>query len=292
MTFIVILIAWVLLQRLGPDFMRAHDRWLEAWQMRGSAALSVVPVRIRLLLLAGLPGALVALLAWVVSPWLAGLWLLLLDLLVLAYSLGRGNYRAELDNYLERWQRGDLEAAYQVAQQSFGRGLNGEEDLSADSAQQLHQQMRRAALYTGLERWFAVVFWFALLGPGLALTYRLLHLLRQQAAPDIPERMWLAQWLEWLDWLPARLLGLAFAIIGDFVSCMRSWRDHFFGQHSVRDLLVIYAERSVPHAEAGVRELGDEHFVELAAHEIRELRDLMRRSTMCWLVALALLQMI
>jgi AmpE protein len=286
MEFLVILTAWLLLQWLGPGFMHPHDRWLTAWHLRAGRALSLLPQRERLLLLVALPGIAVAALAWLVSPWLAGMLLFPLDLLVLTYSMGRGDYHTELDNYLERWQRGDLEAAYQV-------GLGSGYDIEpADDPRDLHLQMRRAALYTGLQRWFSVVFWFFVLGPGMALIYRLLHLLRVAPSAEERERAWVAQWLEWLDWLPARLLGLAFAVTGNFVECFRIWREHFFSRQSVRDLLVVFAEQAVPGAIAGSDDLGGEHFVELAANEIRELRDLLRRSAIFWLVVLALLQML
>lgn len=286
MEFLVILTAWLLLQWLGPGFMPPHDRWLTAWHLRAGRALSVLPSRERLLFIVALPGVAVAVLAWLVSHWFFGVLLFPLDLLVLAYSLGRGDYHTELDNYLERWQRGDLEAAYQVALRS------GYDIAPVDSARDLHLQMRRAALYVGLQRWFVVVFWFFVLGPGMALIYRLLHVLRSAPATEENERGWIAQWLEWLDWLPSRLLGLAFALTGNFVECFRVWRENFFTRQSVRDLLVISAEQAVPGAVAGSDDLGGEHFVELAANEIRELRDLLRRSAVCWLVVLALLQML
>jgi AmpE protein len=292
MTFIVILVAWLLLQWLGPGFMRPHDRWVVAWHLRAGNALAALPVRERLLLIAALPGVLVAVAAWLLSPWLWGLLLFPLDLLVLAYSLGRGDYHTELDRYLERWQRGDLEAAYQIARAPEGVGLNDEEIQPTDDAQQLHLQVRRAALYVGFERWFAVVFWFFVLGPGVALIYRLLHLLSHIHAADEAERAYLRRWLEWLDWLPARLLGLAFAVTGNFVNGFRAVREQFISALSVRDLLPLFAEQSVPAAIAGSQELGGEHFVELAANELRELRDLLRRSALCWLVVLALVQML
>lgn len=285
MEFLVILTAWLLLQWLGPGFMHPHDRWLIAWHLHAGRALSLLPRALRLALIVILPGALVALLAWLAGHWLAGALLFPLYLVVLAYSLGRGDYRTELDNYLERWQRGDLEAAYQVAMQS---GFHI--DPAAD-ARDLHLQLRRVALYTGFQRWFAVVFWFALLGPAPALCYRLLHLLYAAPGTDIEERPLLARWLYWLDWIPARLLGLAFAVTGNFVECFRVWREHVFVDDDTGELLVSFAAQAVPGAAAGSDELGGEHFIELAANEIRELRDLMRRSAIFWLVVLALLQL-
>lgn len=285
MEFLVILTAWLLLQWLGPGFMHPHDRWLIAWHLHANRALGLLPLSVRLLLIVALPALLVALLAWLLGHWLAGVLLFPLFLIVLTYSLGRGDYHTELDNYLERWQRGDLEAAYQVAVHS---GFHAE---PATDTRELHANMRRAALYTGFQRWFAVVFWFAALGPALALVYRIVHLLGAAASTSPEERALLRRWLGWLDWIPARLLGLAFAVTGNFVNCFRVWREHLLQNGDADALLVTYAGEAVPGAAAGSDELGGEHFVELAANEIRELRDLMRRSAVFWLVMLALLQM-
>jgi adenosylcobinamide-phosphate synthase len=89
---------------------------------------------------------------------------------------------------------------------------------------------------------FAVIFWFILLpGPSGAVLYRLCYFLRWRWAPELaPELEGFGRFpalaFAALDWVPARLIALTFAIVGDFedaVFCWRSqaeqWRDRTTG---------------------------------------------------------------
>jgi adenosylcobinamide-phosphate synthase len=82
---------------------------------------------------------------------------------------------------------------------------------------------------------FAPLFWFMLLGPAGALLYRLSVVMNQPDAGPIPaepgfvvpsdafgEFARLA--FEFLDWLPARLTAVTFAIVGDFEDAIYCWR--------------------------------------------------------------------
>jgi AmpE protein len=293
MEFLVILTAWLLLQWLGPSSFLHRDRWLHLWYLRADGVLAPLPQPLRLLLIALLPPLLVAVLALLLAPLLGGVLLFALQLLVLSYSLGRGDFNVAIDAYLERWQRGDLEAAYQVAlQQAAVPVEEGDAPVPVDDCAALHRQMRGHVVYGGLERWFAVVFWFFLLGPAAALFYRILQLLQRDAHSGAGERRWLAQWLLWLEWLPARLLGLAFAITGNFVDCFRVWRESFSGLPPTRELLLRYAEKALPGAVAQGSGCAEPAFLAAAATELDELRDMLRRSAICWLVVFALLQLL
>ncbi len=82
---------------------------------------------------------------------------------------------------------------------------------------------------------FAPLFWFMLLGPAGALLYRLSVAMNQrEAAPATPESGFVIprdafgefsrQAFEFLDWLPARLTAVTFAIVGDFEDAIYCWR--------------------------------------------------------------------
>lgn len=289
MEFFVILTAWLLLQWLGPSTALHRDGWLRGWYLRAGSALGALPPAMRLLLIALLPALAVWLLTLLVEPALGGVLLFALELLVLTYALGRGDFNAQLDAYLERWQRGDFEAAWREA---LRVGQLDESDAApVDDGAELHRQIRAAVVYSGFERWFAVVFWFFVLGPAAALFYRLLQLLRRDVEIAADERQRIASWLLWIEWLPARLLGLAFAVTGNFAACFRRWRERLFDAEPTPALLSGYAERAL---DATATEHADEAqaFVVAATIELNELRDLLRRSAVCWLVALALLQLI
>lgn len=85
---------------------------------------------------------------------------------------------------------------------------------------------------------FAPIFWFALLGPAGALLYRLSHLLKSQrsANDSSPFYQFSDRMFNYMEWLPARVTGAAFAVVGDFedaVYCWRTqaalWPDKFLG---------------------------------------------------------------
>lgn len=62
---------------------------------------------------------------------------------------------------------------------------------------------------------FSVIFWFLLLGPAGALLYRLVSYLSKADAQDAMG--WRAEiLLEWLDWIPSRMIALGFAFFGHF----------------------------------------------------------------------------
>lgn len=73
---------------------------------------------------------------------------------------------------------------------------------------------------------FAPIFWFALLGPAGALLYRLSHLLKSQwtVADGSPFYQFSHRMFNYMEWLPARVTGAAFAVVGDFEDAVYCWR--------------------------------------------------------------------
>lgn len=70
------------------------------------------------------------------------------------------------------------------------------------------------------QRIFAVLFWFALLGPVAAVIYRMVALATQANVSKTTEVLGI------LDWLPVRFFSLAFALVGNFVKTFSYWLDH------------------------------------------------------------------
>ncbi|MNZ67841.1 regulatory protein AmpE [compost metagenome] len=65
-----------------------------------------------------------------------------------------------------------------------------------------------------------MIFWYFLLGPVAALSYRLLALAAEHGqSPALVERA--AQLRHAFDWLPVRLLAVSFALVGNFVAVSR-----------------------------------------------------------------------
>jgi AmpE protein len=284
MEFLVILIVWALATNVELPVGLQRDEWLIAWRLHAGEALSALPDIARVLLICAAPCLLVAALEWVFSARWAGVPLFALELVVLLYSIGRSDFRVRLHAYFAAWQRGDYEAAYQEAAQV----LEFDKNAVITDAAELHAQVRRGILYLAFERWFAVVFWFYFLGPWAALFYRILQLTLAQHSAE-GDRQLIRQWLLWIDWLPVRLLGLAFAVTGNFARCFGVWRHHLAGFAPVPELLVSYSEQAVDAVAARAEAVP---FAERAASELHELDGLLARSSIAWLVMFALLQML
>ncbi|WP_194789932.1 regulatory signaling modulator protein AmpE [Pseudomonas sp. UFMG81] len=158
------------------------------------------------------PLALLVLLLHVLEPVAYGLLALPIHLLVLVYSLGRGDVKAALGPFRDAWRRGDDQAALHVAERDLG--------LAADDAPSLIKRVQGHLLWQAYQNFFAVIFWYFLLGPGAALAYRLLALTvdhsRQPALKTLAEQLRHA-----LDWLPVRVMAVSFALVGNFVAVTR-----------------------------------------------------------------------
>lgn len=130
---------------------------------------------------------------------------LLLSVLVLMYSLGRGRYISLYDAYRAAWQQQDAEKIGQVLQQ-LQAGYQPAADVTS-----LHMDARYLFIYNAFTRLFVVLFWFALTGPVTALLYRLSRLLLQRV--ENPYALLLVNTMEWPV---ARLFALSAALLGNF----------------------------------------------------------------------------
>jgi AmpE protein len=164
-------------------------------------ALSVLlPVLVLALLL--------AIIGSVAYGWLA----LPIHLLVLIYSLGRGDVKANLGSFRDACRRGDQEAAVLVADRDLG--------VQAENEQQLIEGVQSYLLWQVYQGFFAVIFWYFVLGPVAALAYRLLALAAEKGrTPALVERA--TQLRHAFDWIPVRLLAASFALVGNFVAVGR-----------------------------------------------------------------------
>jgi membrane protein required for beta-lactamase induction len=78
---------------------------------------------------------------------------------------------------------------------------------------------------------FGVFFWFLMpLGPACAVMYRVAEYLAR--AWNEPEHMhneafgqFAARAFYWIDWIPARLTAVAFAVVGNFEDAIYAWRN-------------------------------------------------------------------
>jgi AmpE protein len=283
--FLALIIAVGLLQYWGSAGPVHRDDWFKSLvdKVAGSGLMSELQLALAVLF----PVAVIFWLQSLVTGWLLGLVPLALTVVVLLYSFGRRDFESLLEQYRGHCRDGDFEGAFLFAQQELG---SGSEKECPSSAEELHRWVKERICYLGFERWFGVIFYFALFGAAGALGYRLLHLYREMRENPEQERM-VCRVLYWVDWVPARLLVLAFGLTGDWVGSREQLTASFQDMDSsTADVLADGA-----HAALGLKATvfsgsGDtEAVAEVADWEIGQLQSLFSRSAMAWVVVLALL---
>ncbi|MFG6206463.1 regulatory signaling modulator protein AmpE [Pseudomonas retamae] len=213
MSFLVLLLAlWIEKFSALRHRVQRDGGWVrELHKLESSPRMAGKPWLV-LTILVLLPVALLALLLLVLEPVAYGLLALPVHLLVVIYSLGRGDLLGGLGPFRDAWRREDLQAAAHVAK----RDLN----ICADSGEQLLERVQAHLLWQAYQSFFAVIFWYFVLGPVAALAYRLLALAQENGQnPALVERA--AQLRHAFDWLPVRLLAASLALVGNFVAVSR-----------------------------------------------------------------------
>lgn len=215
LTLIAAVIALVVGHAL-PDLgrLRRFD-WLPAWTRLIDRLGDLAPwLSVALVLLP--PLAVLGLLQWGLAGKAFGLASLALSIVVLFYTWGP----RDLDLDVEAVATAPDADRRDAALASLGLPSTGA--ISPTRAVD-------AVFSEGLQRWFAVLFWFALLGPVGALAYRLVALLARHDgladACESPRREACETLARILEWPAAHLVTLGLAIAADFDAVARAWRD-------------------------------------------------------------------
>lgn len=218
------------------------------------------------------PVALLVLLLHVLDPVAYGLLALPVHLLVLIYSLGRGDVKAALGPFRDAWRRGDEQAALHVAERDLG--------LAADDAPGLIKRVQGHLLWQAYQSFFAVIFWYFLLGPGAALAYRLLALTTEHSRQPALQAL-AGQLRHALDWLPVRVMTVSFALVGNFVAVTRVMLHELLDWHvSAGDLVAKVGRVADDIAEEEDRQRGLER--------LDSLWELLLRCAVLWYACFAL----
>lgn len=212
MHFLVLLlvVAVLLVEKLFDVLYLVHrDDWWLSLRQRVEERMGVWG---SLFWLVGVPLLVVGLILWQLGIVAYGWLLVPVHLLILLYSLGRNDVGAKLGAFCEAWNRGDEEAAFLAAQRDLG--------VEGGNERQLFERVQMYLLWQSYQSFFAVIFWYVLLGPLAALAYRLLDMTEQHSQqPALREHA--AQLRHAFDWLSARVLALTFAVVGNLATFKR-----------------------------------------------------------------------
>jgi AmpE protein len=225
-----------------------------------------------IVLLVVLPLVALALLLALLEPLAYGWLALPVHLLVLIYSLGRGDLQAALGPFRDSWRRSDSEAAYLVARRDLA--------LEAEEEGALLQSVQGYMVWQAYQSFFAVIFWYALLGPLAALAYRLLALMAEHTEQEaFRERA--VSLRHAFDWLPVRALSASFALVGNFVAVNRALLHELLSWDISAAQLVVNVGRAA--GETPEPEIG-----EAGVSSLDALWQLLVRAAVLWYAVFAL----
>ncbi len=215
MDLFIVVIAILFVQVWGAQNPLHKDEWFFQWLTR--LEKYVAPSSPRFLVISVIvPLAVLGIFLWGLKQ--QSYWPLVpIGVVMLLYSFGRGEFSEIVTEYTQACYQEDWESGVNRAQ----RLSVDVEGIAENDWDTLHQQVLDEAAYRGFERLFAVLFWFFFFGPLGALSYRILFLFHENRPDNSAGQKLL--WL--LEWPAVRVLGLSFALTGNFVGCMGRWRE-------------------------------------------------------------------
>jgi AmpE protein len=258
-----------------------QGRWgSESWfNGPGGVLAGVLPGVLVIGLLQFAFGAADGFLGWLLS--------LILAVAVLIAAIGRRGADQEVDDYQRALERGDVEGAYlHVRELLRGRTPTGPADMNRLLIERL--------LVRNNERLLAILFWFAALGPVGAVLYRSASQLKglvgtgRAFGEDFMEAALRLQAI--LDWIPARITALLYALIGSFIDALRQWR--LAGSQWGIDLYTSN-QGALINSGIGSLRLHDQVVIEaefkVLRREVAEAQALITRTVIAWITGFALL---
>lgn len=230
----------------------------------------------------------------------AGLGSTLIGAVLLLYlCLGRRSLYQHLVPIETALQRGDIDSARQAVARIVSR------DCETMDAGQINRAAIESSLENGLDAIFATVFWFVVAGPAGAVLHRLVNTLDAMWGYRT-ERFaafgWAAARLDdAMAYIPARLLALTYAVLGNREAAMQCWRTQAALLASPNggpvmtsgagSLGVTLGGSASYHGECKDKpEFGCGRAPEAA--DIGRARQLLDYSLLLWLAAIALLQIV
>lgn len=214
----------------GDNPVYGSVRQVSSWAQRNlNAGLPRHGVYAWLLVVLGITLAVGA--AWSLMVSISWFFGLALNILVLYFTLGFRQFSHHGTEIQIALANGDLAAARRelTAWKRFSDPTFSASDLAQE---EVVRQAIEHGLLLSQRHVFGVFFWFVILpGPMGAVFYRLAeHSARVWSRPPLPPTppdrfgRFALRAFAWIDWAPARLTALGYAIVGDFEGAIYCWR--------------------------------------------------------------------
>lgn len=251
--------------------------WFEAYLRTLSPWLAKLDEKFALLLVI-IPILLLFVLLHFIFKWhFFGLFDLIISTAVLFFCIDARDLKNKLQPYFDHLDKADTHAAANVVANFIG-------DDSTGNMADLSRAVSQTILLKSFEQIFAGLFWFIIFGVYGVTSYFLLTLIRQKALKVNPNYIGLAklaaQIQSILEWLPARLLGFSYALVGNF--------NKGFGYCS-KHLLTGLSEVKKFTVDSGLAALDISSNVSDADQsENRAALDIINRALIVWLIGIAL----
>ncbi|OEY67789.1 histidine kinase [Marinobacter sp. X15-166B] len=207
---------------------------------------------------------------------------------VLVLALGAPGWQQVFAAYTRAWRRGDMQGAWYSAKASLSPEARG----AAATPESVHVKFAGRFMVNVFERYFLIVFWYAIGGIAAALLARSVIALRDHW-PRKAARTRYARMAALVSWLPARLLVLTFGLAGDLAGWSKQGRRHLLSAAvNVETVLVHSADSALTGyalSPGKFASLHPDEWLDFGRRSLQAVRDLLNRSMLVWVCGFALL---
>ncbi|WP_323752771.1 regulatory signaling modulator protein AmpE [Marinobacter sp.] len=289
MVLVIFLLAYVIRRKLDRQEAFSSDGFWRIWFQRGATTESGRENSlVKGYALIILPAICLMVLTVIAEQLGFRLALYPLEMVLLVLLMGVPGWQSSLKVYSGAWARGDMQGAWHHVKDR----LPADERGAALSPEALHLSISKTLILCVFDRFFLVVFWYVIGGIGAAVLARGALALAEHW-PQAGARPAYRKMADWIGWLPARLLACTFGLAGDLSGWSRKVRHVVPGfKKSTSEVLMISANGSLTgYALDPERfsELHPEDWPRFGGRSLIAIRDLLSRSMLVWICAIALL---
>lgn len=246
---LLLVLGWERLFKLGEHWQLDHHL-VPLFRRRHRYSLT------RTLLMLMLAMGVVALCLIALKGWFFGVPQLLFWIATGLLCIGAGSVRLHYHTYLKAASRNDTDAHNAMAEElTLIHGIPGD----CDEREYL-RALQNALLWINFRFYLAPLFWFVVggpWGPVLLVGYAFLRAwqswLARQSSPLARAQSGVDAVLHWLDWVPVRLVGVGYALLGHGERALPAWfaslGDRHTPQYQVLTCLAQYSLARDPHLD-------------------------------------------